>query len=126
MPIIGVNTFRDPHADDNDLVEGSGSSCLELARATPEEKDSQLSRLADFQKAHEAEAPKALKRLQEAALSGRNIFAEMMNAVRCCSLGQISQALYDVAESTGGTCSVCSPAIFSSPAAGALFPAAMS
>jgi methylmalonyl-CoA mutase len=94
MPIIGVNTFRDPHADDKDLVEAGG--CLELARATPEEKESQLTRLAEFHKAHEAEAPEALRQLQEAALSGRNIFAEMMNAVRSCSLGQISQALYDV------------------------------
>ncbi|MGD9875626.1 fused isobutyryl-CoA mutase/GTPase IcmF [Desulfococcus sp.] len=94
MPIIGVNTFRDPHADNQDLVEGGG--CLELARATPEEKESQLQRLSEFQKAHETEAPGALKRLQEAALSGQNVFAEMMNAVRCCSLGQITQALYDV------------------------------
>jgi len=94
MPIIGVNTFRDPHADDQDLVEGGG--CLELARATPEEKESQLKRLSEFQKTHGTEAPGALKRLQEAALSGQNIFAEMMNAVRCCSLGQITQALYDV------------------------------
>jgi methylmalonyl-CoA mutase len=94
MPIIGVNTFRDPHADDNDLVEEGG--CLELARATPEEKESQLSRLAAFHEAHADEAPEALRRLQKAALSGRNIFAEMMNAVRHCSLGQISQALYDV------------------------------
>ncbi len=94
MPIIGVNTFRDPHADDNDLVEAGG--CLELARATPEEKESQLARLAAFHEQHAAEAPKALRRLQETALSGGNIFAEMMNAVRSCSLGQISQALYDV------------------------------
>jgi methylmalonyl-CoA mutase len=94
MPFIGVNTFREPHADTQALDEGGG--CLELARATPEEKESQLQRLSEFQKAHETEAPGALKRLQEAALSGQNVFAEMMNAVRCCSLGQITQALYDV------------------------------
>ncbi|QTA81642.1 Fused isobutyryl-CoA mutase [Desulfonema limicola] len=91
-PIIGVNTFRDPHADENDLVEMD----LELARATDEEKESQLTRLRNFQELHKDEAPEALKKLQQAALAGENIFAEMMNAVRTCSLGQISQALYDV------------------------------
>jgi len=94
-PIIGVNTFRDPDADEaGDLVEGS--SCLELARATEEEKESQLKRLSQFQKRHKKQAPEALKRLQKVALSGENIFAELMNSVRCCSMGQITNALYDV------------------------------
>ena len=94
-PIIGVNTFRDPDVDEaGELSEGI--SCLELARATEEEKTSQLKRLADFQQRHAEEAPAALARLQEVALSGENIFAELMNTVRCCSLGQITQALYDV------------------------------
>lgn len=94
-PIIGVNTFRDPDADAaGDLVEGP--SCLELARATEEEKESQLKRLAQFQKRHEKKAPEALKRLQKVALSGENIFAELMNSVRCCSMGQITNALYNV------------------------------
>jgi methylmalonyl-CoA mutase len=94
-PIIGVNTFRDPDADEfGDLVEGS--SCLELARATEEEKESQLKRLAQFQKRHEKQAAEALKRLKKVALSGENIFAELMNSVRCCSMGQINNALYDV------------------------------
>jgi len=94
-PIIGVNTFRDPDADAaGDLVEGP--SCLELARATEEEKESQLKRLAQFKKRHENQAPEALKQLQKMALSGENIFAELMNSVRCCSMGQITNALYDV------------------------------
>lgn len=94
-PIIGVNTFRDPDADvAGDLVEGP--SCLELARATEEEKESQLKRLAQFQKRHENKAPEALKRLQKVALSGENIFAELMNSVRFCSMGQITNALYEV------------------------------
>jgi len=94
-PIIGVNTFRDPDADESgDLVEGP--SCLELARATEEEKESQLKRLSQFQKRHKKQAPEALKRLQKVALSGENIFAELMNSVRCCSMGQITNALYDV------------------------------
>jgi len=91
LPIIGVNTFRDPDADEDSLSEG-----LELARATEEEKQSQLKRLADFKKRHAKQAPAALERLQNVALSGANIFAELMDTVRVCSLGQITQALYDV------------------------------
>jgi len=91
LPIIGVNTFRDPDTETDQLSES-----VELARATEEEKQSQLRRLAEFKKAHEKEAPAALQRLQNVALSGDNIFAELMNTVRTCSLGQITQALYDV------------------------------
>jgi methylmalonyl-CoA mutase len=91
LPIIGVNTFRDPDADQDQLNES-----VELSRATEEEKQSQLKRLADFKKHHEKEAPAALERLQKVALSGENIFDELMNVVRVCSLGQITQALYDV------------------------------
>ena len=91
LPIIGVNTFRDPDAAVDQLNES-----IELARATEEEKQSQLRRLADFQKRHENEAPAALERLQKVALAGDNIFAELMDTVRVCSLGQITQALYDV------------------------------
>lgn len=91
LPIIGVNTFRDPHA-----AEGRFMETLELARATEEEKQSQLRRLREFQERHAHEAPGALERLQQVALSGGNIFAELMNTVRCCSLGQITRALYAV------------------------------
>ncbi len=91
LPIIGVNTFRDPDTDD-DLLDES----IELARATEEEKQSQLNRLADFKSRHEKESSAALQRLQHVALSGDNIFEELMSTVRVCSLGQITQALYDV------------------------------
>ena len=91
LPIIGVNTFLDPDADLEQLTE-----CVELARATEEEKKSQLRRLAEFEKRSEKEMPEALDRLQKTALSGENMFAELMKAVKVCSLGQISQALYDV------------------------------
>ena len=91
MPIIGVNTFRDPDAHDDELSES-----VELARATEEEKESQLKRLADFHARHADQSPAALKRLQQAALAGDNIFAELMEAVKTCSLGQITGALYDV------------------------------
>ncbi|MBW1608613.1 MAG: methylmalonyl-CoA mutase family protein [Deltaproteobacteria bacterium] len=91
LPIIGVNTFRDP---DTDL--GQLSECVELSRATEAEKESQLNRLAEFKKRNEKEAPKMLKRLQKTVLSGDNIFAELMETVQVCTLGQITQALYDV------------------------------
>ena len=91
MPIIGVNTFRDPHASEHLLTD-----TLELARATEDEKQSQLRRLAEFKQRHAAESPAALRRLQETALGGGNIFAELMRTVRSCSLGQITEALYAV------------------------------
>ncbi len=91
LPIIGVNTFLNPKADDTETI-----SKLELARATEEEKQSQLKRLAAFHEKNKDKAPEALKRLKQTALSGGNIFGELMNTVRCCSLGQITQALYEV------------------------------
>lgn len=94
LPIIGVNTFRDPEAKVEEAREGF--SCIPLARATQEEIESQLKRLADFKKRSEKEAPIALERLQKVALSGKNIFAELMDTVRVCSLGQIAHALFDV------------------------------
>jgi methylmalonyl-CoA mutase len=91
LPIIGVNTFRDPEASEDQWSEG-----LELARATESEKQSQLDRLAAFKQRNAEQAPGALEKLQQAALSGGNIFAELMHTVRHCSLGQITQALYNV------------------------------
>jgi methylmalonyl-CoA mutase len=91
MAIIGVNTFRDPHASEHLLTD-----TLELARATEEEKQSQLRRLAEFKLRHAAESEPALQRLQEVVLGGGNIFAELMSTVRSCSLGQITEALYGV------------------------------
>ncbi len=90
LPIIGVNTFRDPDESQE------GFAGIPLARATKEEIESQLKRLADFQTRNTKEAPAALERLQKVALSGENIFAELMDTVRVCSLGQITQALYEV------------------------------
>lgn len=91
IPIIGVNTFCDP----NSRLEQSTSS-VELARATDQEKESQLRRQAEFKKRNQKEAPEALERLQKVAMAGDNIFAELMNTVRVCTLGQITRALYDV------------------------------
>ncbi|MBN1272391.1 MAG: cobalamin-dependent protein [Candidatus Aminicenantes bacterium] len=95
-PIIGVNVFRSPEADFDGTESTEGNLCIPLARSTEEEKESQIKRLAAFHKEHAKEAPKALKKLQEVVLSGGNIFAELMNTVRTCSLGQITQALFEV------------------------------
>jgi len=91
LPIIGVNTFLDPHPE-----EQQGGRSVELARGTEEEKQSQLRRLADFQARHAGEAPAALERLKQVAASGGNVFAELMETVRVCSLGQITQAFFEV------------------------------
>jgi methylmalonyl-CoA mutase len=88
-PIIGVNAFRNPHGDP--IPEK-----LELARSTEEEKQSQLQRLADFHRRHAKEAPAMLGRLQQAVIANENVFAVLMDAVRCCSLGQITGALFEV------------------------------
>ena len=69
---------------------------IELARSTTEEKESQLARLADFHARHAHEAPAMLKRLQQAVIDNGNVFAVLMDAVRCCSLGQITSALFEV------------------------------
>ena len=91
LPIIGVNSFRNPSA----RAEEENAS-LELSRATDEIKQDQLRRLADFHERHKEEAPQALASLKKAALGGDNLFAELMNTVKSCSLGQITTALYEV------------------------------
>ncbi len=88
-PIVGVNTFRNPHGD---RLPGK----LELARSTEEEKQSQLARLAAFHERHAGEAPGALARLKQAVIDDGNVFAELVNTVRVCSLGQITHALFEV------------------------------
>ncbi|MER6794790.1 methylmalonyl-CoA mutase family protein, partial [Amycolatopsis mediterranei] len=89
LPIIGVNTFRNPHSGEEDVE-------VELARATEDEKKSQLDRLADFQHRHHEDAQQALKTLREAATRGGNLFGVLMDAARVCSLGQITEAFFEV------------------------------
>ncbi len=88
-PIVGVNTFRNPHGD-------AIPKKLELARSTDEEKQSQLARLADFRKRHAKEAPAMLERLRKAVIEDANVFEVLVDAVRVCSLGQITEALFRV------------------------------
>jgi methylmalonyl-CoA mutase len=72
------------------------SETIELARSTEEEKQSQLTRLQDFHSRHAAQAPAMLARLQQAVIDNGNVFEVLMDAVRCCSLGQITNALFEV------------------------------
>ncbi|MEQ1440138.1 fused isobutyryl-CoA mutase/GTPase IcmF [Fontimonas sp. SYSU GA230001] len=89
LPIIGVNTFRNPHGD-------AIPEQIELARSTDDEKQSQLRRLAEFQQRNAAQAPATLERLRRTVMENGNTFDVLMDAVRCCSLGQITHTLYEV------------------------------
>jgi methylmalonyl-CoA mutase len=108
LPIVGVNTFLPPGG------AAAEEAVVELQRSTEEEKEGQLARLAAFHDAHtsadptrhpggaSADAPimgdreAALARLRDAALAGDNLFAVLMDAVRSCSLGEITHALFEV------------------------------
>jgi methylmalonyl-CoA mutase len=88
-PIIGVNTFRNPHGD-------SAPQKLELIRSTEDEKQSQLKRLRDFHQGHASASAEMLEKLRQAVIEDQNVFAVLMDAVRVCSLGQITHALFEV------------------------------
>jgi isobutyryl-CoA mutase len=89
LPIIGVNTFRAP---DSEVTPKE----IELARATEEEKQGQLDRLAGFHADHAGEAKEAIRRLQDVATGEGNVFDELMRAARVCSLGQLTEAFFEV------------------------------
>ena len=87
-PIIGVNTFINP--------KGMAQQEIELARSTEEEKQSQIKRLRDFQAKNASTAPAMLEKLKQTVIEDGNVFAVLVDAVKYCSLGQISSALYEV------------------------------
>ena len=91
LPIIGVNTYLNPNPPSEETVDN-----MELARATKEEKDSQIANLKRFKAQHAKDAELALGQLKEAAIRGENIFEQLMETVKAASLGQITQALYEV------------------------------
>ncbi len=91
LPIIGVNTYKNPTPPSEDDLND-----IELARSTEEEKQTQIRNLAAFQERNSAEVEEALGRLKQVAISGGNIFEELMETVRVASLGQITTALYEV------------------------------
>jgi isobutyryl-CoA mutase len=89
LPIVGVNTFLDP----NLKVLGD---TIELARSTLDERDRAVARRRAFQQAHAAESEAALSALRDAALNGGNTFEVLMDAVRCCTLGELTETLFEV------------------------------
>jgi methylmalonyl-CoA mutase len=95
LPLVGVNTFlaRDTAAADGEVAP---SRPLALSRSTEDEKQACLDRLRRFQAEHADDRPAALERLRRAALEGDNLFAVLMDAVRVCSLGDITGALFEV------------------------------
>ncbi|MFZ9834499.1 MAG: methylmalonyl-CoA mutase family protein [Holophagaceae bacterium] len=88
LPIVGVNTFLNPHPP--------ALSSIELIRSTEEEKERQIANLEAFHRRNQDRAPQALAQLKERARRQENIFEGLLEAVKVCSLGQISQALYEV------------------------------
>jgi methylmalonyl-CoA mutase len=88
-PIIGVNTFRAAHGD-------AAPQTLELARSTDAEKQSQIKRLEHFQRRNAHASPGVLERLRRTVIENGNTFDVLMEAVRSCSLGQITNTLYEV------------------------------
>ena len=89
FPIIGVNTF----------LSSKGSPTVlprEVIRATEEEKEYQISMLNELHKVGASTGEKALKKVQEAAITNKNMFTELMEASKHCSLGQITDALFEV------------------------------
>ncbi|QED49753.1 fused isobutyryl-CoA mutase/GTPase IcmF [Cytobacillus dafuensis] len=91
LPIIGVNTYLNPNPPSEEEMNN-----MELARATQEEKEIQILNLRSFQERNKDNTEEALKRLKETAVTGGNIFAELMETVKMASLGQITRALYEV------------------------------
>ena len=89
FPIIGVNTF----------LSSKGSPTItpmEVVRATKDEKEYQIESLQNLHKFNENKGSEMIERLQQAAISNQNVFEELMEAAKYCSLGQITHALYEV------------------------------
>lgn len=90
LPIIGVNTYI------ADNIQDQLNQNIELTRCSNEEKNEQITRLRDFQKENKDKSQKALEQVKQVALSDGNIFEELLYAVRYCSLGQLTEVLYEV------------------------------
>jgi isobutyryl-CoA mutase len=90
LPIVGINTFLSK-SDASEEHKGA-----QLIRSTEQEKQDQVAAVRAFQARNAGASPAALGKLQLAAASGGNVFGELMECVKVCSLGQISHALYEV------------------------------
>lgn len=91
LPIIGVNTYLNPNPPSEEAIDS-----MEIARATQEEKEHQITNLKAFKEKHQTQTAHALARLKQTARENGNIFAELMETVKVASLGQITEALYEV------------------------------
>ena len=89
FPIVGVNTFLNKNGSPTILP-------AEVIRSTNEEKEVQVKNLNNFKERHKNKSADMLKRLQETAINNSNLFAELMETVKYCSLGEITHALYEV------------------------------
>ncbi len=88
LPIVGVNMFKNP--------EGDAPIEIELARSNDDEKNDQIERLADFHARNKADAPQALANVRNSAINNDNVFAALVDAVEVCSLGQLTDVLFEV------------------------------
>jgi len=91
LPIIGVNTYLNPNPPKEEEINN-----IQVARATKEEKETQIKNLMEFKERNRDKVEDALRKLKQVALSGGNIFEELMETVKVASLGQITSALYEV------------------------------
>lgn len=91
LPIIGVNTYLNPNPPSDEAINN-----MEIARASTEEKDLQIANLQSFQARHEATSEAAIAQLKQVAKTNGNIFEQLMETVKVASLGQITNALYEV------------------------------
>ena len=89
LPLVGINTFIDDHADPT-------QQRTELIRSTTDEKDDQVAQVAELADRFADRRDESLKRLKQVATSGGNVFAELMETTKYCSLGSITNALYGV------------------------------
>jgi isobutyryl-CoA mutase len=89
LPLVGVNTFLNKKGSPTILP-------TEVIRSTTEEKEQQINNLQAFWKRNEAKSEMELKKLQEVAINNENLFVQLMETVKYCSLGQITHALYEV------------------------------
>jgi len=89
LPLVGVNTFLNKKGSPTVLP-------LEVIRSTKKEKDLQIKNVKEFHEMHKDKSDEMLKRLQNVAVNNGNLFAELMETVKYCSLGQITHALYEV------------------------------
>jgi len=89
LPLVGVNTFLNKNGSPTILP-------MEVIRSTKEEKEQQIQNLQAFWKRNESKSAEMLERLKTVAVQNGNLFAELMETVKYCSLGQITRALYEV------------------------------